>query len=52
MAKSISTPKASSAKVAQQLPYMLHVFSRPTRPIRTVAKALIFFLKVEGQKCI
>jgi hypothetical protein len=46
MAKSIATPKDSSAKINYQRPDLLHVFSRATRPIRTVAKALIFFLKV------
>jgi len=46
MATSSSAPRASSTKIDRQPPNVLHVFNRATRPIRTVAKAAIFFLKV------
>jgi hypothetical protein len=41
-----STPNISSVSHAHRMPYMRHVFSRVTRPIRAVTKASIFFLKV------
>ena len=41
-----SPPKSSSARIDHRMPHMLHVFTRATRPIRAVAKAAIFFLKV------
>ncbi len=46
MATSTSPPPVVSATVDHRIPNMLHVFTRATRPIRTVAKAAIFFLKV------
>jgi dipeptidyl aminopeptidase/acylaminoacyl peptidase len=46
MATSPSPPKGSSARIDQRMPHMLPVFTRVTRPIRTVARAAIFFLKV------
>ncbi|GIK40410.1 MAG: hypothetical protein BroJett011_42430 [Chloroflexota bacterium] len=46
MAKSTSPRKVSSARIDQPRPTMLHGFTRATRPIRTVAKVAIFFLKV------
>ena len=46
MATATSTPKVSSTRIDHRMPNMLHVFTRATRPIRTVAKAAIFFLKV------
>ncbi|HEY6288299.1 MAG TPA: hypothetical protein VIW48_02535, partial [Nitrospiraceae bacterium] len=46
MATATSTPKVSSTRIDHRMPNMLHVFIRATRPIRTVAKATIFFLKV------
>jgi hypothetical protein len=46
MATSTSPPNVSSARIDQRMPHMLHVFTRATRPMRTVAKAAIFFLKV------
>lgn len=41
-----STPNISSVSLAHRMPYMRHVFSRVTRPIRAVTRAAIFFLKV------
>jgi hypothetical protein len=46
MATSSSAPRVSSTKIDRQVPIVSHVFNRATRPIRTVAKAAIFFLKV------
>ena len=46
MATSPSPPNVSSARIDHQMPSRLPVFTRATRPIRTVAKAAIFFLKV------
>jgi hypothetical protein len=46
MATCTSSPNVSSARIAHRMPHMLHVFTRATRPIRTVAKAAVFFLKV------
>ena len=46
MTTSTSIPKVSSARIDHRMPHRLHVFSRATRPIRAVAKAAIFFLKV------
>ena len=46
MATSTSPPKVSSTRIDHRMPNMLHVFTRATRPIRAVAKAAIFFLKV------
>jgi hypothetical protein len=46
MATSPSQPKVSSARIDHRMPNMFPVFSRATRPIRTVYKAAIFFLKV------
>ena len=46
MATSTSSPKGSSARIEHRMPHRLPVFTRPTRPIRAVAKAAIFFLKV------
>src|SRR5688572_2230618 len=46
MATSTSRSKGSVTRSDHRMPTMLHVFSRATRPIRTVAKAAIFFLKV------
>src|SRR6266487_457686 len=46
MATSKFPPNVSSARIDRRMPNMLHVFTRATRPIRTVAKAAIFFLKV------
>jgi len=43
---STSTPPAVSARIDRRTPIMLHVFTRATRSIRTMAKAAIFFLKV------
>src|ERR671924_2387843 len=37
---------SSSTKIDRQVSNVLHIFNRTTRPIRTVAKAAIFFLKV------
>ena len=46
MATSTSPPNVSSARIDHRMPNRLPVFTRATRPIRTVAKAAIFFLKV------
>ncbi|HKY52800.1 MAG TPA: hypothetical protein VJM08_00780 [Anaerolineales bacterium] len=46
MATSSSAPKVSSTKIDRPVPNALHFFNRATRPIRTVAKTAIFFLKV------
>jgi hypothetical protein len=46
MATSPSPPNVSSVRINHRMPNMLHVFIRATRPIRAVAKAAIFFLKV------
>jgi hypothetical protein len=46
MATSTSRSKGSSARIDHRMPNMLDVFTRATRPIRTVAKAAVFFLKV------
>ena len=46
MATSTSSPPVVSATVAHQMPNRLPIFTRATRPIRTVASAAIFFLKV------
>ena len=46
MATSTAPPSVSPARSAQGTPPRRHVFTRATRPIRTVAKAAIFFLKV------
>ena len=37
---------SSSARIAHRLPNMLQIFTHATRPIRAVARAAIFFLKV------
>ncbi len=41
-----STPNISTVSIAHGTPYMRQVFLRATRPIRAVARATIFFLKV------
>ena len=41
-----SPPNISSVSLAHRMPHRLHVFTHATRPIRAVAKATIFFLKV------
>lgn len=46
MATSTSPPNVSSVKMNHRMSNMLHVFVHATRPIRAVAKAAIFFLKV------
>src|SRR5436309_10273125 len=46
MRHSRSLPYDSSARIDRRMPHMLHVFTRATRPIREVAWAAIFFLKV------
>jgi hypothetical protein len=46
MATSPSPSKGSSARIDHRMPNLLHFFSRATRPLRTVAKATVFFLKV------
>ncbi|HEY6407501.1 MAG TPA: hypothetical protein VIY29_08545, partial [Ktedonobacteraceae bacterium] len=46
VATSPSATKGLSARIAHRMQHMLHVFTRATRPIRTVTKAAIFFLKV------
>jgi hypothetical protein len=46
MATSTSPPNVSSTRIDHRIPHRLPVFSRATRPIRTVARAAIFFLKV------
>jgi hypothetical protein len=46
MATSTSAPRMSSAENAHWMPTMRHVFTRATRPIRTLAKATAFFLEV------
>jgi hypothetical protein len=43
---STSAPNIATVSTAQRMPYMRQVFSRATRPIRAVARATIFFLKV------
>src|ERR1700694_2469824 len=46
MSPSTSTQPAASAKADHRMPSLIPVFTRATRPIRTVARAAIFFLKV------
>src|SRR5437764_1775966 len=46
MTTSTSQPNVSSARIAQRMPHRLHIFTCATRPIRAVARAAIFFLKV------
>src|SRR5436305_4722055 len=46
MDTSTPPPNVSSARIDHRMPRMLPVFTRATRPIRTVARATIFFLKV------
>jgi hypothetical protein len=46
MATSTSRSKGSSARIDHRMPNMLQVFTHAMRPIRTVAKAAVFFLKV------
>ena len=46
MATSTSPSKGSAARTDHRMPNMLHGFTRATRPIRIVAKAAVFFLKV------
>jgi dienelactone hydrolase len=46
MTKLSSPVEVSSARIDHRTPHILHVFNRVTRPIRAVAKAAIFFLKV------
>src|SRR5436305_11582809 len=46
MDTSTPPPNVSSARIDHRMPNMLPVFTRATRPIRTVARAAIFFLKV------
>ena len=46
MSMSPSTPPTASAKADHGMPSLIPVFTRATRPIRTVARAAIFFLKV------
>src|SRR6266571_6232231 len=46
MAISTSPQNVSSARIDHRMPNMLHIFTRATRSIRTVARATIFFLKV------
>jgi hypothetical protein len=46
MATSTSSPNVSSARIDHRMPHTLPVFTRATRPIRAVAKAATFFLKV------
>src|SRR5256885_6761157 len=41
-----SPRNVSSARNEHRVPNMLHVFTSATRPIRTIARAVIFFLKV------
>lgn len=46
MATSSPIAKASSDEIDHRIPTMLQAFNHGTRPIRAVAKAAIFFLKV------
>jgi dienelactone hydrolase len=46
MSTSSSPLRVSSARIDHRIWKMLHAFNRATRPIRAVAKAAIFFLKV------
>lgn len=46
MATSTSASRDSSATIGHRMPNIVDVFSRATRPIRSVAKAAVFFLKV------
>ena len=46
MTKFSSPAKVSSAKIDHRVHNKLHLFNRATRPIRAVAKAAIFFLKL------
>lgn len=46
MATSSSAPRVLSTKNDRQVSNVVHAFNRVTRPIRTVTKAAIFFLKV------
>jgi hypothetical protein len=46
MATFSSPPRVSSARIDQRMPNILHAFNRATRPVRAVAKAAVFFLKV------
>jgi hypothetical protein len=46
MATSPAPSKGSSARIDHWMPNVHHGFIRATRPIRTVAKAAVFFLKV------
>jgi len=43
---STSTPNVTSTWIDHQLSDMIHLFRSTTRPIRAVAKATVFFLKV------
>ena len=46
MNASSSPPRVSSTTPDHWIPNMLHVFNRATRPIRAVAKGMIFLLKL------
>src|SRR5574339_126475 len=46
MATSSSPTNASSFRTARQIPNMLHAFNRATVPIRVVARAVTFVLKL------
>lgn len=46
MTASPSPSKVSSARIDHRKPALLRVFSRAVRPLRTAARAVIFFLKV------
>jgi dipeptidyl aminopeptidase/acylaminoacyl peptidase len=46
MTTSSSLLGISSGRMEHRTPNMLHIFKHATRPIRTVAKATVFFLKV------
>src|SRR6266567_6068091 len=46
MSTSTSIPPAAPGRADHRRPHRLPVFTRATRPIRTMAKAAIFFLKV------
>ena len=46
MAQSITPGQDSSARIDSLMPKARHFFRRATRPIRAVAKAVVFFLKV------
>ena len=46
MATSTSLPKASPARADRLVPHRIQVFTRATRPMRAMARAAVFFLKV------